>query len=159
MISASHPYPLSYNEAWQVVRVSELKGMMSHMCPGFLVHLIALLQSQETQVLIPLFYVYCLCWLLTFYITLLPAIWGPTVHAHKRPICLCLLVYHWKALVKPDVPIKISSAQRGRGMEIELVMGRQQYVTLIKEWQNGGRCVNGRIIVRQQWHTGSEPMN
>lgn len=39
-MAAIRPYPLSYNEAWQVVSMSELKGVRYQMCPGFLVHFI-----------------------------------------------------------------------------------------------------------------------
>lgn len=155
MISVIRPDPLSCNEAWRVISVSELTGVMSNKCPGFLVRLIALLQSQETQVLIAVFSACCLCWLPTF----LPTIWGPTVQAHEHPVCLCLS--HWKALMKPDVPIKISfCTERTRhgnsgSDEQTAICYINKGVTkwwVVCEWLDNSEAATTK-------HAGSEPMN
>lgn len=62
------PLPLSFNEAWQVVSMSGLKGVRYQICPGFLVHFIALLQSEEPEVLMVIFSACRLCQLPIFWV-------------------------------------------------------------------------------------------
>lgn len=147
VISAIPLLPLPYNSTLQVSNTSELRGdLMTWMCPRFPVHYLALLQSQKPQVLMAISFTCRLCQLLTGGGDSL----GPTVHAHARPICLCLFVCHWKALVKPDVPIKISSCHREWEAVEGRVMERQRYFILIKRRQNGGCGINSRIMGWQQ---------
>lgn len=108
VISAILLLPLPYNGALKVFSASELRGVMTRMCPHFPVHYLALLQSQEPQVLMAIFFTFFLGQLLTCCSDSL----GPTVHAHVGIICLCLFVCRWKPFLKPDVPRKISFCLR-----------------------------------------------
>lgn len=128
VISAILLLPLPYNGALKVFSPSELRGVMTRMCPHFPVHYLALLQSQKPQVLMAIF-TFFLCQLLTRCSDSL----GPTVHARARIICLCVFVWQWKALLKPDVPIKNSFCHREWEVEKDRVMGRPWYVILIKQ--------------------------
>lgn len=157
VISAILLFPLSYNRALQVFYISELRGVMIGMRPRFPVHYLALLQSQKPQVLMAIFFTPCPCQLLTRCSDGL----GPTVHAHAQSICLCLFGCRWKALVKPDVPIKISFCYRVRGRERQRVMeGRgicyiNEAMTkrwVLYEWQNNG-------VTAMSKHSGAESMH
>ncbi len=157
VISAILLFPLPYNGALQVFNISELRGVMIGMCPRFPVHYLALLQSQKPQVLMAIFFTRCPCQLLTRCTDSL----GPTVHAHAQSICLCLFGCRWKALVKPDVPIKISFCRRVRGRERQRVMEARGHVILMKQWQK--RWVlyewqNNRVTAMSK-HSGAESMH
>lgn len=151
VISAIPLFPLPYNGALQVFNTSELRGVMSRMCPRFPVHYLVLLQSQKPQVLMAIFFTRCLCQLLTGCSDSL----GPTVHAHARTHLSLPLSVLLKSSCEAWCAYKnLFLPQRVRGGERQRVMERQGYVILIKQWQNGGCYMNGRIIGwRQQVST------
>lgn len=97
-------FPLPYNAPLKVFNISELRGVMIRMCPGFPVHYLApATEPNATGANGDLFHTLPPCQPVTRCSDSL----GPTVHAHAQSICLCLSGCCWKALVKHDVPIKI----------------------------------------------------
>lgn len=145
VISAILLFPLPYNGALQCFKKTKhfrLKGfVMIGMCPRFPVHYLALLRSQKPQVLMAMFH------------TLpMPTSNTPLWQFGSNCSCTCTVYvsasWCWKALVKPDVPIKTSFCHG----EWEAVSDGETRIYYINEaWQKGGCYMNGRIIGWLQW--------